>query len=70
MAILIKLSASQTPIISVTYNSKSCGFYYSDLNVKNLMLTFNLSEIELLEDLSGNIFYPLMGGNFAPSISS
>ena len=67
---LIKFSASQTPIIKVTYNSKSCIFNSSELNVKNLKAFFNFSDLEYLEDLSGNTFYPSMEGNFAPFISS
>ena len=70
MALLIKLSASQTPTIKVTYNSKSCIFNYSDLNVKNLKSQFNISDLEFLEDLSELSFYPSMSGSFAPFISS
>lgn len=70
VAILKKLSASQTPIIRVTYNFKSYSFYYSELNVKNIMLAFNITSLDCLEDSSGNPFYPFMGGTFPPFISS
>ena len=70
VAMLIRFSVSQTPAIKVVYNSKSYNFYLTDLSIKTLKLSFNISDIEYLEDLSGNCFYPFTSGSFPSFISS
>ena len=70
VALLIKFSASQTSIVKVTYNSKSFSFYLAELSINSLKSTFNISNFECLEDLSGISFYPLISGGFPPFISS
>lgn len=70
VAILIQLSSSQTTTAKVTYNSKSYSFTLPELNVKNLMLAFNITSLECLQDLSGLSFYPYTNGGFPPFISS
>ena len=67
---MLYLVQSQNPTIKVTYNSKSYSILYSDLNVSKLKAIFKIQELECLEDLSGNLYYPYFEGNFPPSISS
>ena len=70
VALLIKFSASQTPIVKVTYNSKSFTFSFAELSINSLKSTFNISDFDCLEDLSGISFYPSISGVFSPFISS
>ena len=70
MCLVIDLAYSQNQLVKVTYNDKTLYFYLTQLNVKNLFTTFNISDIYCLEDLSGLEFFPLTDGTYPYFISS
>lgn len=67
---IMVMVSSQNQIVKVVYNDKNFLFYLHQLTVKNIMSTFNISEILLLEDLSGVRFFPLIDGTYPSYISS
>ena len=70
ICLVIVLVYSQIQMVKVTYNDKTLYFYLTQLNVKNLLTTFNISDIYCLEDLSGLEFFPLTDGSYPNFISS